>query len=240
MPALTNARVAGAFYLLTFVSSIPALLLIGPVLHHSDYIAGAGADTRVVWGCVLDVVNAFASVGTAVAVFPVVRRQNEAAALGFVASRLIEAAIILIGVVCLLAVVALREPGARDLLPVGRALVAVRNQTFLLGPGLMPVCNALLLGTLLYRARLVPRLIPAIGLAGAPLQLTSTVLVLAGVIDQVSGPASLLTVPIAVWEFSVGAYLLVRGVRPAPGRGGPEPEPGPQPQPVSCSADPRS
>jgi len=219
MRALTNARLAGAFYLLTFLSSIPALLLIGPVLHQSDYIVSTGADTRVVWGCVLDVVNAFASVGTAVALFPVVRRQNEAAALGFVASRLIEAAVILTGVVCLLAVVSLRDPGAHDLVPVGRALVEVRNRTFLLGPGLMPVFNALLLGTLLYRSRLVPRPIPAIGLAGAPLQLASTALVLSGVIDQVSGPASLLTVPIAAWEFSVGGYLLVRGLRagaPAP------------------------
>jgi hypothetical protein len=213
---MLNARVAGLLYLVTFAASIPALLLLGPVLNHTDYIVGAGPDTRVVWGCVLDVVNAFAAVGTAVAVFPVLRRQSESGALGFVASRLIEAAVIMIGVVCLLAVVSLRQPaGGQELITTGRALVAVRDRTFLLGPGLMPAFNALLFGTVLWRSRLVPRVIPAVGLIGVPLQLIAAGLTLSGVIDQVSGPASLLTVPIALWEFAVGVYMLARGFRPA-------------------------
>jgi hypothetical protein len=221
--ARTTALVAGALYLITFAASIPALILIGPVLNHTDYIVSTGADTRVVWGCILDIVNAFAAIGTAVTLFPVVRRQNEASALGFVTSRVIEAAIILIGVVCLLAVVTLRQdvggPGAADsatLVATGRALVAVRDWTFLLGPGTMPAFNALLLGSLLFRSRLVPRVIPAIGLVGAPLLLAATGLVLFGYFHQVSGPAAALTLPIAVWEFLVGGYLLVRGFRPTP------------------------
>ena len=219
----TTARVGGAFYLLTFVASIPALILLGPILNHTDYIVSAGSDTRVIWGCLLDVINAFAGIGTAVALFPVVKRQNEAGALGFVTSRVIEAAVILIGVVCLLAVISLRQdvggagaPDSATLITTGRALVAVRDWTFLLGPGLMPAMNALLLGTLLFRSRLVPRIIPAIGLAGVPLLLTATLLTLFGQIDQVSGPATLLTLPIAAWEFAVGVYLLVKGFRPVP------------------------
>jgi hypothetical protein len=221
--ARKTALVAGALYLITFAASIPALILIGPVLNHTDYIVSTGADTRVIWGCILDIVNAFAAVGTAVTLFPVVRRQNEAGALGFVTSRLIEAAVIMIGVVCLLAVVTLRQdvggPGATNsatLVATGRALVAVRDWTFLLGPGTMPAFNALLLGTLLFRSRLVPRVIPAIGLVGAPLLLAATGLVLFGYFSQVSGPSFLLTVPIAVWEFAVGVYMLVKGFRPTP------------------------
>jgi hypothetical protein len=213
-----TALVAGTFYLITFVSSIPALILLGPVLHHHDYIIGAGADARVRWGCLLDVINAFAGIGTAVTLFPVVRRQNEASALGFVTSRVIEAAVIMIGVVSLLAVVTLRQDHAgadpATLVTTGRALVAVRDWTFLLGPGLMPGVNALLLGSLLYRSRLVPRVIPATGLVGAPLLFASTVLALFGYIDQVSGPATILNLPVAAWEFAVGVYLVVKGFRP--------------------------
>jgi Domain of unknown function (DUF4386) len=150
------------------------------VLNNADYIVSSGADTRVLWGCVLDLVNALACIGTAVALFPVVKRQNEAVALGFVTSRVLEAAILLIGVVSLLAVVALRRdlagaPGTdtASLVTTGRALVAVHDWTFLLGPGLMPGTNALLLGYLMYRSGLVPRVIPVLGLIGAPLLIAS-------------------------------------------------------------------
>lgn len=216
-----TALVAGALYLLTFLSSIPAVLLLDPVLHHVDYIVGTGADNRVVFGCLLDVVNALAAVGTAVALYPVVRRQSQALALGFVTSRLLEGAVVLIGVVSLLAVVSLRQPGATgaeadSLVIAGRSLVAVRDWTFLLGPGVMPAFNALLLGTLLYRSRLVPRVIPTIGLIGAPLLLTSDLCTLFGVFGQTSGAAFVLALPIAVWELSLGVRLVVKGFRPCP------------------------
>lgn len=213
-----TALVAGIFYLLTFVSSIPALILLNPILNNADYIVSAGADTRVLWGCLLDTVNAFAAIGTAVTLFPVVRRQHEASALGFVTSRLVEAAVILIGVMSLLAVVTLRQHAtgadSATLLVTGKALVDVRNWTFLFGPGLMPAFNALLLGSLMLRSRLVPRIIPTVGLIGAPLQLASFVTTVFGYTDQVSGWA-VLTVPVALWELSVGVYMIVRGFRPA-------------------------
>lgn len=218
-----TALVAGVFYLITFAASIPALILIGPVLHDPGYVTSAGADTRVAAGCLLDLVNAIAAVGTAVTLFPVVRRQNEGLALGFVASRSFEAAVIVIGVVSLLAVVTLRKdlagaPGAdpAGYVAAGRSLVAVRDWTFLLGPGLMPAFNALCLGSLLYRSRLVPRLIPAIGLAGAPLLLAVAVATLFGVNTQISPLSEVATIPIFIWELSVGVYMTVKGFRPAP------------------------
>lgn len=216
-PTRRSAFVAGAFYLLTFAASIPAVFLLDPVLHHADYVVSAGADTRVLWGCLLDVVNAFAGIGTAVALFPVVKRYGEAAALGFVTTRVMEAAIILIGVASLLAVVTLRQDHAgadpATLVTTAKALVTVRDWTFLLGPGLMPALNGLLLGSLLFRSRLVPRLIPAIGLVGAPLLLLSGVLTLFGLLGQLSPVAGLLGLPIAAWELSVGVYLLVKGLK---------------------------
>lgn len=222
-PTRGNARAAGIFYLLTFAASIPALILIAPVLNDPDYVVSAGQDTRVVWGCFLDLVNAMACVATAVAVFPVVKRQNESLALGFVTSRMFEAAVIVTGVVSLLTVVVLRQDfagsagqDAAALTTTGQALVTVRDWTFLLGPGFMPPINALLFGTLLYRSGLVPRIIPTIGLIGAPLLLTASVLTFFGLNSQTGAWSALATVPIAVWELAVGVYMSLKGFRPSP------------------------
>lgn len=220
-----TALVAGACYLITFAASIPAVFLLGPVLHDPHYITGSGPGAQVVLGCLLDLVNAFACVATAVTLFPVVKRHNEAVALGFVTSRLFEAAVIVIGVVSLLAVVSLRHdlagaagPDRDTLVAAGRALVAVRNRTFLLGPGLMPAVNALCLGWLLYRSRLVPRLIPALGLIGAPLLLAAAITTLFGVNQQSSAWSAIATAPIFAWELSGGLWMLLRGFRVQPAR----------------------
>jgi hypothetical protein len=216
---LSNARVAGTFYLVTFVASIPAVFLLEPVLKHSDFVVGSGPVAGVLWGNLLDLINAIACVGTAVALFPLLRRTHESLAIGFVASRLFEAAIIVVGVVSLLAIVTLRESATQSvaepaqLTLVAHALVAIRDWTFLLGPGLIPAFNALLLGTALYQSRLVPRIIPVVGLIGAPLLIVSAMGAMFGFIDQVSSIAALLALPIALWELSLGIWLTVRGVR---------------------------
>jgi hypothetical protein len=168
-------------------------------------------------------VNALACIGTAVVLFTVVKRQNETLALGFVASRLLEAAIISVGVVSLLAVVTLRQDlagsaGADDasLVAVGSSLVAVYEWTFVFGPNVIAAVNALLLGTLLYRSGLVPRAIPTLGLVAAPLLLASVTGVVFGTHDLSSGVHVIAAVPIFVWELSLGVYLVVKGFRPAP------------------------
>ncbi|MGH3423910.1 MAG: DUF4386 domain-containing protein [Nocardioidaceae bacterium] len=222
-PTRNNARAAGIFYLLTFASSIPALLLIGPVLNNADYIIGAGHDSRVLWGCLLDFINAATAVASAVAVYPVVKRQSQSLALGFVTSRMMEAAVIMIGVVSLLAVVTLRQDfagasgtDAAALTTTGQALVTIRDWTFLFGPGFMVSVNAVLFGTLLYKSRLVPRAIPALGLIGAPLLLTANLLTFFGHNTQTSGWTLLATAPIFVWELSVGIYMTFKGFKPSP------------------------
>jgi hypothetical protein len=219
-PTRGSSRAAGIFYLLTFVSSIPALILLGPILNDTGYVTSAGHDTRVLWGCLLDTVNGLTAVGSAVAVYSVVKRQNGSLALGFVTSRLVEAAVVMIGVVSLLAVVTMRQDFAgsgadpASLTVTANALVDVRNWTFLFGPGLMPVFNAVLFGTLLYRSRLVPRIIPTVGLIGAPLLFAAFIAVVFGGIDQVSSTAFVLTLPVAAWELAVGLWMTFRGFRP--------------------------
>ena len=217
-----NSRAAGIFYLLTFAASIPALLLLDPVLNDPGYILGSGHDSQVLFACLLDVVTALTGIGSAVAVFPVVKRVNESMALGFVMSRMVEAAVILIGVVALLTVVVLRQDvagtasaDAASLTTTGHALVTARDWTFLLGPGFMACLNAVLFGTLLYRSRLVPRLIPTIGLIGAPVLFTANLLTFFGQTTQTSSLTLLATLPIATWELSVGFYMAFKGFRPA-------------------------
>lgn len=212
-----TALVGGALYLITFVTSIPARLLSGPVRNDPNYILGPGADTQVLFAGFLDVVLALACIGTAVALYPVVKRQNEGVAMGFVGSRTLEAAIIVAGVVSLMSVVTLRQTGAGpDALDTSQALVASYDWTFLFGPGFMAVVNALLLGSLMYRSRLVPRMIPLVGLLGAPVLLASDTAIMFGLWEQFSLPAGIATLPVALWEVSLGAWLVVKGFRPSP------------------------
>lgn len=215
-----TALVGGVFYLITFISSIPAWFLLEPVLSHPDYIVSAGADAQVTFGALLDIVTAFAGIGTAVALYSVVKRQHEGFALGFVTTRLIEAAVILVGVVSLLAVVTLRQAAAAgaeagSLIALGQALVAVHDWTYLFGPGLMPVLNAVMLGTVLYQSRLVPRIIPTLGLIGAPLLLSSTLGTMFGINDSQSAWTGIATMPIFFWELSVGLWMTFKGFNPA-------------------------
>jgi hypothetical protein len=218
-----TAFLGGLLYLVTFAASIPAAFwFLAPVLDDPEYVLGAGADTRVVTGGLLDIVNAVACIGTAVVLFPVLKRQNQTLALGFVTSRLLEAAIIATGVVSLLAVVTLRQdlagaPGADtgSLSTTAAGLVAVRDLTFHVGPGFMAVVNALLLGTLMYRSGLVPRLIPLLGLIGAPLLLAAKVATVYGVNDDSTVWSLIALAPIFFWELSLGIYLVVKGFRPS-------------------------
>lgn len=165
-------------------------------------------------GACLDLVNALACIGTAVALFWVVKRENESFALGFVGTRLFEAATIVIGVVCILAVVTLRQPNATGadaatLVAIGKALVAVRNRTFTLGPSLMPALNAIMLGTLMYRSRLVPRVIPAAGLIGAPLLISSAILAIFGITITIW--SLIAVIPIFFWELALGVWMVIKG-----------------------------
>jgi hypothetical protein len=210
-----TALIAGLLYLLTFVS-IPTLALYGSV-HDPNYIIGPGSNSPVLVGGVLEVIVALAGIGTAVVLYPVVKRQNEAAALGLVGSRVLEAAGILAGVACLLTIVSLREAGAGpDALVTGQTLAILYDRINLLSQSLMPAVNDLLLGYLLYKSRLVPRVLPVLAFIGAPLLLVSDAAVLFGVVERVSALPAIATLPVALFEFSLGVYLTVKGFRPSP------------------------
>jgi hypothetical protein len=210
-----TSLVAGVLYLLTFVS-IPTLFLYGPV-KSLNYITGSGPDTGALFGGLLELIVALACIGTAVALYPVVKRQNEGLAMGFVGVRVLEGATIFAGVVTLLSIVTLRQTGAgAEALATGQALVAQYEWTTLFGQGTLPALNALLLGTLLYKSRLVPRVLPLLGLIGAPLLVAGVVGTMFGLWEQVNLVSGIAVLLIAGWEFSLGVYLVVKGFKPSP------------------------
>jgi hypothetical protein len=219
-PIRRTAAVAGALYLVTHVTSIAGLALYTPVLDDADYVLGAGADGQIVLGAFLEAILAMAVIGTAVTLFPVVKRQHEGVALGYVGLRTLEAATILIGIVSLLAVVTLRRDlagatgaDATSLATVARGLVAVHDWTFLLGPALVLSVNTLLMAYLMFRSGLVPRFIGALGLVGGSLIFASATATLFGVYDQVSAWGLIAAVPVFAWELSLAGWLIIKGFR---------------------------
>lgn len=221
-PTRRAALIAGIAYIATFVFSIPVKFgLWTDVLDMPAWVLGAGSDAGVPLGAMFEVLTALTGVVTAVALYSVARQHSQRAALGFVTTRVLEAGLIFVGVLAILATYTLRQDVAGTassspdaLVTTGQALVAVHDWTFLLGPGLMAALNALLIGSVMYRSRLLPRWIPTLGLVGAPLLLVSDTAVLFGVWDQISGPAMVLVLPIAIWEFSFGVYMTFKGLRP--------------------------
>lgn len=214
VPFRSTSMAAGVLYLLTFVS-IPTFGLYAAVKDDAGYIAGAGADTLTTIGALSEVIVALAGIGTGVALFPVIKRWNEGMALGFVAARTLEAAAIFAGVVAIMSIVSLRQSGVGDdALVVGEGLLAQFTWTTLLGQGMIPAFNALLLGPIMFRSRLLPRWLPLVGLVGAPFLLTGVVGMLFGLWGPVSVFSAVGAICLAVWEFGMGLFLVIRGFRP--------------------------
>ena len=216
-------RIAGLWFLATFVFSIPAVLLYDPILNNADYILGKGLDARISMGVLLEILLAISNIATAVVFFPVLKRVNEPVALGYVASRTIESAMILTGVISLMAVLTLRDDlgrsggGSARLVLAGHTLVALHDWTFVLGPQFCAgFGNGLLLGYLMYKSALVPRRMAMLGLIGGPLAFIGGVFVLFGAFDDPSAGLFAFTVVEIAWEASLAIYLTVKGYRPSP------------------------
>jgi hypothetical protein len=217
------ARIAGVLWILTFITSISAYLLYNPVLDDTGFITGTGSESRVLVGAFLELLLIIANIGTAVVPFSIHKRQSEGLALGFVTARVMESTFIAVGILSMLALVTLRQDlaGANTdpatLQTVGRSLVAVKDWTFVLGPGfVVGVGNGLIMGSLMYRSGLVPRPMAMLGLIGGPLICATGIAVVLGAIDQGGSVQSIATIPEFLWELSLGIYLTVKGFKASP------------------------
>jgi hypothetical protein len=206
-------------YLVTFVTSIPAALLYRPVLRHPGaYIAGAGHDTQIVFAALLELLLIIANIGTAVVIVPIVRRQNEEGAIGYVTARVVECTFILVGILSVLGIITLRNHVAGPSEgTVAYTLKAIKDWTFLLGPGwVVGWGNGLILGYLMYRSGLVPPRAAWLGLVGGPLIIVSgTAVMFTG--NHPSGTLRALqaiaTIPEFAWELFLGIYCTIWGFR---------------------------
>src|SRR5579862_6781190 len=220
------ALVTGILMIITFITSIPAqLLLYHPLLTDpATYMHGSGGDAAVRLGALLEVILVIANVGTAVVLYPIVKRQNEIVALAFVTERVLEGVAIMVGFFSLLAAVTLRQGGAgargadaAALVTAGKSLVAVHDWTFLIGPGFLDgLGTGLMLGYLMYKSGLMPRGLALLGLIGGPLLMASGIAVLFGVFKAGSAGQGIATVPEILWELSIGIYLIAKGFKPSP------------------------
>lgn len=229
------ALAAGVLFLITFLTSIPALALFQPVLDDpAGYIAGGGQDRRIYLGAALELLLVLANIGTAVVLFPVLRRTSEILSLAYVGARIVESVFISVGIVCVLGIVSLRQddPGAASL---ATSLAQMKDWTFLLGPGvIVGIGNGLILGYLMYRAGLVPRAMAILGLVAGPVLLASGIAVLFDVAEPGGVLQAVATIPEFVWELSLGLYLTVRGFRTSPSTRGAGPVPAAMsPQPAA-------
>ena len=217
------AVVAGAFFIVAAVASIVGLALYDAVLHHPHYIVGSGGDTRVLLGAFFELILAISVIGTAVTLYPIVKRQHEGFAIGYVAGRVLEAVVIVVGIISLLSIVTLRQDlagatgaNATSLVTVGKSLVAIHDWTFLFGPNFAIGVNTLLLAYLMYTSRLVPRSIAVLGLIGGPVVFASGTAVLFGLYEQISAWGAIAAIPVFAWEMSLAVWLIVKGFKPSP------------------------
>ena len=210
-----TSLVAGVLYLLTFVS-IPTLFLYSEV-KGANYLINTGSDTAAIIGGILEIIVALAGIATAVVLFPVLRKQNESFALGLVAARILESSTIFVGVAFILSIITLRQEGAgTDTLVTSHVLVSLYNRIFLLGQSFMPAICDLLLGIMLYKSRLVPRVLTVIGIVGAPILVIGYIAIMFGLVGRLDPLAALSAVPVALFEFSLGIFLVVKGFKPSP------------------------
>jgi hypothetical protein len=215
------ARLTGLQFILTFATSIPpALTLYVPALKDPAFVLGGGYDSGVSWGAALELVLIATNIGTALTLFPVLRKRFPVLSLSYVAARLTESGFIALGIIALLALNTLRlQAGGADagtLQVAAQVLVAMHDWTFRIGPGVVVgVGNGLILGYMMWTSRLVPRAMAVLGLIGGPAILTTGILVVLGSIDAGSTPQVIATLPEFLWELSLGVWLLVRGFSPS-------------------------
>jgi Domain of unknown function (DUF4386) len=211
-----RARWFGVLYLVTFITSIPALVLYEPALRHPvGFIAGSGNVNKIYLGALLELLLIIANIGTAVVIVPIMRRQFEELSIGYVTARIFECTFILVGIVAMLGIATLQQEtaGAAEG-TVAYTLAAIKDWTFLLGPGwVVGWGNGLILGYMMYRTGLVPRLATWLGLVGGPLIIISGTVVMFGGDHGAGSFQGLATIPEALWELFLGVYCTIWGFK---------------------------
>ena len=203
-------------YLLTFITSIPALALYEPALRHPvAFIAGAGNVNKIYLGALLELLLIIANIGTAVVIVPIMRRQFEDLSIGYVTARIVECTFILVGILAMVTIATLQQQSAgANAGTIAYTLAAIKDWTFILGPGwVVGWGNGLILGYMMYRTRLVPRAWTWLGLVGGPLIIISGTIVMFRGGHPSGSLQGVATIPEFLWELFLGVYCTTWGFK---------------------------
>lgn len=214
-----SALIVGVLFILASVTAIIGLLLYDPILNGPDYLRkGSEHANQVILGALMELMLVVSAVGTATTMFPILRKYNETIALWHLCFRFLEAIIITIGIISVLSLLTLSREFAAAAAPdtasfqaSGIVLKAVHDWTFLLGPLFMLGINTMMYSYIFYKSKLVPRFISILGLTGATLVFISALLVMFGVIQQVSFWGAIMALPVAANEMILAVWLIVKG-----------------------------
>lgn len=214
-----SALIVGILFILAAVTAIIGLILYDPILNGPDYLKkGSQHANQVILGALMELILVVSAVGTATTMFPLLRKYNETIALWHVCFRFLEAVIITIGIISVLSLLTLSrefaaaaDPDIASFQASGILLKAVHDWTFLLGPLFMLGINTMMYSYIFYKTKLVPRFIPILGMTGATLVFICALLVMFGVIQQVSVWGAILALPVAANEMILAVWLIVKG-----------------------------
>ncbi len=214
-----TAKLIGILFILAAASAIAGVLLYNPILNSSDYlIEGSAHGNQVILGALMELILVVSAIGTATAMFPILRKYNETIALWHVCFRFLEAVVITVGLISVLALLTVsREfaaagaPDTASFQVVGTSLIAIHDWTFMLGPLFFLGINTIMYSYIFYKSKLVPTALAFLGMTGAVLVFICALLVMFGVIQQVSLVGALLALPIAAFEISLAVWLIVKG-----------------------------
>ncbi|KAB1157979.1 DUF4386 domain-containing protein [Flavobacterium luteum] len=214
-----NAIIVGTLFILAAITAIIGLVLYQPILNDPNYIIkGSVNNIQVIWGAFFELILAFSVITISFMMYPILKMKNENIAIGYVCFRLLEATIIIIGIISLLSIITLNQDFSKvsnqnvaSFLIAGKLLVAVHNWTFLFGPNFALGPSTLLMSYFLYQSKRVPRYISILGLIGGPLIFISAVLVMFGVFLQVSVWGTILAIPVFAYEMTLAIWLITKG-----------------------------
>ncbi len=214
-----TAILTGVLFIVAAIASITGLYLYTPILNDSDYIIkDAFQETQVLFGALFEIITAFAVIGTPIALFPILRKHNQSLALAAICFRLLEATIIIIGIMSLLTIVSLNHEFLNETkanVPAfqlaSKLLVSLHNWTFLYGPNLVLGPSTLITSYILYKSKIVPRYISILGIVGGPLISICAILVMFGIFIQISVIGALFAIPVFLYEMSLAIWLIING-----------------------------
>ncbi|RHW43386.1 DUF4386 domain-containing protein [Neobacillus notoginsengisoli] len=214
------AKIVGVLFIVAAVTAVIGLKLYDPILIGPDYLTkGSEQANQVVLGAVMELMLVVSVVGTATALFPILRKYNETIALWHVCFRFLEAVVITVGIISVLSLLTLSQEFAATGASSNHAtfqasatvLKAIHDWTFMMGPLFMLGLNTIMYSYIFYKTRLVPRFISTLGIIGAISVFICALLVMFGVIEQISVWGGIMAVPIAANEMILAVWLIAKG-----------------------------